>query len=429
MSQHRRGAVLIIVVGLAAMLVTLALAYLARARADANETAAVLADAQARIMLHAALMYVQEGSRLGWSSAAREIVPVSGAGWRENAAFDALGQRGADAIGAAVSDAGGEAYGWTDVRNGWLGPIGPRHIYGGAGAIPTPRWWSSYRPLPEDTQLGAAVWPMPGAVLRVTMDVPEVPPYAVGLDTTPNPFFPMEMSVYGTPAWDTTWNNKWYLDTNTQVWANLWNNPQMLGHLHPQPVMDRWDAAGAQDFQTGTRADPTSATSPLVYLERTRQRAWFRIYREKLGDHDGDGAPYFDRVRISERTAAGTHANKNWSVFVITAGAGSTMGYRSWAEVLAAGAEAIFGGDERFFEELRRTEAIQWWRVEWTAITGGFNASDLYEANWYSGDVNETQRRSMVKSQRWDFSRSFGGNFKWVQRLDPPADWIRNGTW
>jgi len=431
MTRHRSGAVLIVVVGLAAMLVSLALAYLARARADANETSAILADAQARVMLHAALMYLQEGSRIGWSSKARETSPTSGSGWRETASFDGLGQRGVTSLAGNVTASGGEAYGWTDVRNGWLGPIGPRSINNGGagdGYIPTPTWWTTYRPLPEDSQLGAAVWPMPGSVLRVPMDVPELPPYAVSMTTTPNPMSPNELANYGTAAWDTSWNTTYHIDTNTQIWANVWNNPQNVGHLFPQPVADRWDGSGSQDFQTGGLIDPSNPGSGLAYKERTKQRAWFRIYRETLGDHDGDGAPYYDRVRISEKVSSNRFVSKNWSVFVVTAGAGATMGFRNWAEVTAANSQALFGGNQAFFDELRRTEAIQWWRVEWTAITGGFT-SDLYEARWYGGDFNETQRNDMVKSQRWAFPRTFGGNFKWVQRLDPPASWIRSGTW
>lgn len=428
--SSRRGAVLIIVVGLSAMLVSLALAYLARARADASETSALLADAQARVMLHAALMYIQEGSRIGWSSAAKETAPVNGSGWREGTSFDALGQRSVSSLPSGVIDAGGEAYGWTDVRNGWLGPIGPRYISAGSpgdGHIPEPGWWSGYRPFPEDGQLGTATWPMPGSVLRVAMDVPEVPPYAVSMTTTPNPFFPIELHNYGTSAWNTSWNSTWYVDANTQIWAPIWGSPQMQGLLYPQPVMDRWDGSGNQDFRTGRLVDPSNPASGTLWRERTQQRAWFRIYREKLGDHDGDGAPYYDRVRISQRLAGGSHVAKNWNVFIVAAGAGATMGFRNWAEVTAANRTALFG-DEAFFDELRRTEAIQWWRVEWTAITGGWD-SEFYEATWYNGDWNENLRRSMAKSQRWAHPRTFGGNFKWVQRLDPPADWIRNGEW
>jgi hypothetical protein len=422
-SITRAGAVLIIVVGLAAMLVSLAVAYLARARADAAETSAILADAQARVMLHAALMYIQEGSRIGWSTRALEVSGGGGGGWREEATFDSLGQRRVTSLGNGVTNFGGEAYGWTDVRNGWIGPIGPRVIANGAsgdGYIPNPTWWSGYQPFPEDGQLGSSVWPMPGSVLRIASEVAEVPPYAVSLNTTPNPFFPI-VNTWGTPAWETTWNSTWHTDTNTTIWGPIWGNPQMIGLLHPQPVMDRW-SGGTEDFQTGKLSGGT-----LSVIERTRNRSWFRIYRERLADHDGDGTPYFDQMKISERVG-GSHVNKNWSVFLITVGAGATQGFRDWSEVTSSGASALFGGDQAFFEELRRTEAIQWWRAEWSAVTGGFDAN-LYEGNWYGGNLNESQRRSMVKSHRWATWRSFGGNFKWLQRLDPPADWIRNGTW
>jgi hypothetical protein len=82
MSQ-RRGVILIIVAGMAALMAVLCLTFLARMRADAAESVIVERMAQARLMLVAGCQYVQEASRLGW---------------------------------------GRETAGWVDLRDGKLGP-------------------------------------------------------------------------------------------------------------------------------------------------------------------------------------------------------------------------------------------------------------------------------------------------------------------
>src|SRR5476651_1933059 len=86
--QHaRRGAVLILVAGVAGLMVALSVAFLTRMRSDAEENMLIVREAQARIMLTAACSYIQEASRLGYDQGNHE-----------------------------------EAYGWIDVRNGKLGP-------------------------------------------------------------------------------------------------------------------------------------------------------------------------------------------------------------------------------------------------------------------------------------------------------------------
>src|SRR4051812_49619291 len=90
----RRGSILIVVSGLSAILAVLAFGFLTRMRMDGEESSAMVAETQARIMLYAALSYVQEGSRLGWDDPATPEHE--------------------------------EAYGWVDVRDGRVGPCG-RH--------------------------------------------------------------------------------------------------------------------------------------------------------------------------------------------------------------------------------------------------------------------------------------------------------------
>ncbi|HYE07458.1 MAG TPA: hypothetical protein VEL07_18220 [Planctomycetota bacterium] len=101
----RRGALLIIVTGLAALIAGLCFSFLVRARSESEAMAVVMREAQARIMLGAACAYVIEAGRIGW---------------------------------------GRECYGWRDVRDGLTGPkpdlvggdIAPRMPIGAVARLP-----------------------------------------------------------------------------------------------------------------------------------------------------------------------------------------------------------------------------------------------------------------------------------------------------
>jgi len=73
MSTPRRGSLLILVAGLIAILVMLALAFLQRMRSEAAGSDLVVADTQARIMLHAACCYIQEAARVGYASSTTTV--------------------------------------------------------------------------------------------------------------------------------------------------------------------------------------------------------------------------------------------------------------------------------------------------------------------------------------------------------------------
>ncbi|MBA3936386.1 MAG: hypothetical protein H0X38_02905 [Planctomycetes bacterium] len=89
--RTRRGAVLILVAGIAALLLSISLAFLTRMRSDAEESLLAMRETQARLMLSAACNYVLEASRLGW----------------ETPGFPSAHEEG---------------FGWIDVRDGKLGP-------------------------------------------------------------------------------------------------------------------------------------------------------------------------------------------------------------------------------------------------------------------------------------------------------------------
>ncbi len=435
----RRGAALIIVIGLAAMLLSMTTVFLARMRSDSVEMRLVMQDTQARLMLHASLMYLQEGSRLGWG------------------------------------DTTGECFGWTDARDGGLGPRGPRPAGAGGTAadIPSPSWWpasTTYSPLGGDSALpttGNRTWPMPGSSIRAPMAVAERTPYATRLTFCYNPVMPMRSDgtavPYDAADWDTTgWQQK------TDEWPAGWtvkalSAPTGFGMLDPQPVADKWtDAATDDQFQEGktttgavgdwghtwpTAFNPqgyptTFRTKRLAIVPETENQSWFRVYREIQADHDNDGDPFYDRVALYDPTDP---AIKNWSVFIVACGAGATRGYRFWdqADISAwaatTGLSAQIGRDlepvtasesglfpdEAFFREALAGSRILWFRVEWSAMQGGG-----WDGNTYRVAYNQAQELSLgtvyksYTSVRSRSPRSFLGNFRWIQRLDrEPPKW------
>ena len=93
--MRRSGTILIIVAGICALLASLTLAFILRSRSSLEETNALEADVQARIMLIAACSYVCEASRIGYEPLVSD--PANGPNHVE-------------------------AFGWVDVRDGSIGP-------------------------------------------------------------------------------------------------------------------------------------------------------------------------------------------------------------------------------------------------------------------------------------------------------------------
>lgn len=139
----RAGTVLIIVAGIASILASLSLVFLARMRSDLEETLVVIQEAQAHIMLVAACNWIQEASRLGYDDGTSLNHP--------------------------------EAYGWIDVRDGSVGPK-PTAYAAGSGDGSMPGWGND-----DDSRFPRQ------SHKRFEMFMENVPPFAIRLDAAPNP--------------------------------------------------------------------------------------------------------------------------------------------------------------------------------------------------------------------------------------------------
>ncbi len=322
MTSNRRGTILILIVGIAAIIVGVAIAFLARMRTDAEDMRLVWCEAQARIMLIAACSYVQEASRLGWDD--------------------------------PTTPGHEEAFGWIDVRDGKRGPK----------VVATGSDNDSAFPIDH--------------VARCAMHVLERPPAAVQLTTSYNP---IRTPVSPDPA---------------ALGDPLFGRPY-LRQPDPQPVVaNGWPAtvtdAGFGDFLRGDRRI-RPATAGL---------AWFRCRR------DGD------------------------ATFVVTCGAGGTLGFRDWNEVTVDGATATFMGQRQMFDDLRRNETIRWYLIEWSpAIAPSdyhhFNNSLMTAPDHYNQfPMNNSHGWSGGSDARRGpgHHKNMGGTISWVQRLrEEPTHW------
>ncbi len=331
--RRRQGTVLIAIAGVCALLASLAVAFLVRMRDDAEATAEVVRETQARVMLVAGCNYVLESSRLGWDTA--------------------LGVNGPHR----------EGFGWVDVRTGLAGPR---------------------------DQAGNTVWSDParfpavgGRAARCPMQVRERPPFAVELTVAYNPIAGPTSPDFGLP---------------------------LMVKPDPRPVKrvptETWDS-----WKVGDPAPRPTSTGI----------SWFRCYRE------------------SE------------AVFVITCGAGGTLGFKDWNEVDVVENAADQFGDETIFNAILIDERRLWYRIEWSAAIAApdFHLTDnefgaahdgdpAYGWSW-GGDGNRPARiidnyfmhpRNSSKASTGRSSRcqihnnNPVGSVRWVQRLDTaPANW------
>jgi len=376
--------VLIMVAGLSALLLSLAVAVLASTKALNEPSLIVLAEAQNRITLGSALTYLQETSRLGWGT-----------------------------------NPGDHAYGWTDVRDGEIGPRGPRDASGTINRL----GWSP-----------GGNFPAPGGVLRGDLYAWRLPPYAISQEVAPNAFKLTDADaaqaawapIVGAEPVIREWNDgsPKRTDSARPFWQRAVADTKTngTGGYVTQPVMGTWN-----EFAAGDQRPQAESVG----------RTWFRIYRERSTDCDGNGVPWYDTVPFA---GSGT--------FIVTVGAGATRGFRFWdastdylngrtsipagisahsspIDPVTASASGLFF-DEGVFKAMRQGERIAWYRVQWTASTSsGLDPlavvaveRGLSTQNRFHGIMTQTEQ-----TNDFNILPHHGGAIRWIQRLEkePPV--------
>jgi hypothetical protein len=267
-----------------------------------------------------------------------------------------------------------EGYGWIDARDGSIGPndrFGNRLFVGDAA-----------------TGQGAAFPAVGGSAARCPMYVMRRPPFSVAMTLHYNP-------IPRQPAAD-------------------WRQNISYSNLEPQAAegsgLSATDmatlAAGDRDlrYAAWAKGDPVARNSSVGL-------AWMRVYRMSPED------------AAAHVTIDGKPAPLSWSpaMFIISGGAGASGGFRSWLEVELAGEEDLFSGGQAEFEDVRRAESILWFACEWSPAEG-FETINHYLTGSFETPV--CNRPCYVGTDNRTVSKSFGGSFRWIERLaNEPKNW------
>jgi hypothetical protein len=348
----RSGTILIIVAGISALMASLALTFLIRARADVEDAELTARDAQARIMLAAACSYIMEASRIGWEP----MNPTDPSG---------------NLAPTPVSTEHDEAFGWIDVRDGGLGPRTNTAVIIDADRLSSVD--ANKNPYPVDNPMNPAIFGIKATgkerfpvnvARRFPMHVLTRPPFAISPKVTENP---VKLTAPD-------------------------NGISYLRYPDPQPAVS--------NYNEWAKGDTIGLDANGKHIFRVRQdsigKSWFRILREKSG-----------------------------ATFIVTCGAGGTLGYRSWAEVGAD--QPLFNNEQAYFEALRTSEIRLWYRVEWDAAIAADEMNYLREHEEHSFKVSSMTfdggGPDRNYSGQW-YGPNMGGTIQMIQRLvKEPANW------
>lgn len=243
----RSGTILIIVAGISALLMSVTIAYLANMRSDLEESERVIREAQARVVLIAALQYIQESSRLGW-----------------------------DRPGTPEHE---EAYGWADVRDGSPGP---------KDRTGSPLY-----------SVGSGVFPdIGGRAARFPFFAMERPPYAIKTVFTPNPVAMNPALSFGALV------N--YSKPDPQPAADTWSQFER-GRDTPriESVNKSWFRVYRDRNPTGTPAPPPVEPATFTITCGAGATQGFRDFNEAVtlgfGNLFNNDRAYFEILRSQER--------------------------------------------------------------------------------------------------------------------------------
>ncbi len=380
---RRSGTVLIFVAGLSALLASMCLVFLTRMRNDGEESQLVLQMAQAKILLAAACNYVQETSRLGWDAnypyygqpPAHPVGTSSVVSVPNGTGVLSLAGAVVAAPNPATLPAHQETFGWIDVRDGSIGPNfrGPS-----PQTPPYPPAWSDAAVISDGHGNSRPAWPAIGSVAICPMYVMKRPPFATQLTAVYNPI----STTSGDPKFGLPYLQ--YPDPMPVV-GNGWGQRATSGAVAATLYDDGVGGTTGNDFVHGDQ-------TPRA---QTAGKSWFRVYR--------DGP----------------------ATFVLTCGAGGTMGWRDWPEVVNAGgaaAMAQFNNDPTLFTALAGSELRLWYRIEWSPSVMELTYHNLQHSaqagveHYLSWPANVSHTWSVgLRTQTW--AKNPVGTIRWIERL------------
>lgn len=220
-----------------------------------------------------------------------------------------------------------------------------------------------------------------GSFQRFPMYVMKRPPFAVQLTATYNPI--------RTP----------YSPGPVSTGDARFGMPYLI-NPDPQPVVrNGWNGfPGAGVSATNWNDYENGDSTPRI---NSVNKSWFRIRRE------------------------------SGATFVVTCGAGGTMGYRDWSEVLAtAGASDLFGNSSSLFENLRLSEIRLWYRVEWNPAGLALDYHMLDHSIGRNRDhymvwpMNASHSTAGHEYRTQMHAVNMAGTILWIQRLiHEPTHW------
>ena len=280
-----------------------------------------------------------------------------------------------------------EAFGWIDVRDGTLGPrisAHPSAISPGSRSFTMGTKGEPKDPKerPSDTQgVGEKNFPI-NVPVRFPMYVMIRPPFAISKRATHNP-----------------------VDLNAPDKGRSY-----LRYPDPMPALDngswkRTPANPAGTISNSTRSDWIKGD--INPVQETNGKSWFRLVREPSG-----------------------------AIFTVTCGAGPTMGYKDWAEVLANNSQDEFYNSPGYFEELATQEVRLWYRVEWSPATtatdmpsvenGSEESFRMSPPNSTGGNPVQVYTNTAGRlTQNYSgqlMAPNMGGTIQWIQRLRKEPD-------
>ncbi len=158
--------------------------------------------------------------------------------------------------------------------------------------------------------------------------------------------------------------------------------PPYLTSPDPMPVV-------AKPMSTPTALNDYLIGDPSARSSSTGM-SWFRVYRDGL------------------------------DTFIITCGAGGSLGFNNWNEVLGAGSQEQFNSDPSMFYAFLGQEVRLWYRVQWSAAVATPEVHNIKNA-WVDGGSQDyyvsfpMNSSQSIRSQ--SHCKNMGGTFRYIERL------------